>query len=344
MPSRNSFAVNRLVLALLSGLSVSYLPLVTFADRPDELTRSASEVAIDQENAEPLPWRLFSFSSEPTADVPTDDFEFSPEVLKKLMRPSFSFAAEWQAETNDVGLTLYDAGMTFPVYPLFGPPPPIVSLGFAYTNLDAPPSAGLPVNLYQSDLGLAWIRRLNERWMIRLMAGASFNTDGKNHSSDAWRIRGGVFALYQRDLKWTWTFGAIALGRNDLPVLPAVGVIYQPHPAIRFDLVMPRPRLSLLLADHGPRQQWGYIGLGLNGSTWGVERADGANDQLSYGDFRAVIGWESTPTSEPGLPFTRGRKLAAEIGYVFSRDFEWENEGLKVGLDDTLILRGSVSF
>ena len=71
---------------------------------------------------------------------------------------------------------------------------------------------------------------------------------------------------------------------------------------------------------------------------------DGSDDQLTYGDFRAVIGWESTPTPEPGMPFTRGRKFGIEIGYVFSRDFEWEQDGAKLPLDDTVMLRGSVSF
>lgn len=268
----------------------------------------------------------------------------SSEVQRKLMRPSFAFASEWQAETDNVGLASYDASVKFPTFPLFGPPPPFINIGFSYTDIDAPTVLGLPTELFETELGLAWMRRINERWMMRFMAGASFATDGNNSTSDAWRFRGGVFALYRRNPEWTWTFGAMALGRNDLPVVPAIGVIYQPNPAIRFDLIMPRPRISFLLADNGPRQQWGYLGAALNGTTWGVEGANRTDDQLTYGDFRAVIGWESTPTQERGMPFTRGRKWGAEIGYVFSRDFEWENDGSKIRLADTLMLRGSVSF
>ena len=270
--------------------------------------------------------------------------KFPRQDLKQLMRPSFKFAAEWQAEANDISLTSYDVGLSIPTYPVFGPPPPIVNVGFDYTHLDAPPALGLPTDLYVTDLGLAWMRRINERWMMRFMAGASFATDGKNGSSDAWRFRGGAFALYRRNPRWTWTFGALALGRNDLPVVPAVGVIHQPSPAVRIDLIMPRPRLSFLLVDGGARQQWGYVGMGLNGTTWGVQRVAGVDDQLTYGDFRAVVGWTSTPTPDPGIPFTRGRKLGIELGYVFSRDFEWENDGSIIRLDDTLMLRGSANF
>ena len=123
-----------------------------------------------------------------------------------------------------------------------------------------------------------------------------------------------------------------------------VGLIYQPNSAMRLDLIMPRPRFSCLLAENGPRQQWGYVGAGLNGTTWGVERADRSDDQLTYGDFRLVLGWESTPAKEPGIPFTRGKKLGAELGYVFSRDFEWERDSSKLKLDEALMLRASMSF
>ncbi len=138
--------------------------------------------------------------------------------------------------------------------------------------------------------------------------------------------------------------GAIALGRNDLPVVPAVGVIYQPNDALRWELLFPKPRLAFLLVDNGPRQQWGYIGAGINGSTWGIERSNGTDDQLTYGDGRFVLGWESTPTPEPGLPFTRGRKMIAEIGYAFSRDFEFEHDMTKIRLDDTLMVHVALSF
>jgi hypothetical protein len=329
--------VVRSLLALLSCLTVALLSRFSVANEQRGVGPNAGE-------PESAYYEVENYLPQPSSAGPESVTEFSPEMLKQLMRPNFSLVAESQGEANDIGLEFYEAGVNFPIYPVFGPPPPLVNLGVAYTNLDAPLTAGLPSDLYQTDMGLAWMRRLNDRWMMRLMAGTSFNTDGNNDSSDAWRFRGGVFAIYQRDTRWTWTFGAIALGRNDLPVVPAVGVIHQPNSAVRLDLVMPRPRLAFLLVDQGPRQQWGYVGAGLNGTTWGVERADGMDDQLTYGDFRAMIGWESTPTPEPGIPFTRGRKLGAEIGYVFSRDFEWEHQGSKIRLDDTWMLRGSVSF
>lgn len=291
--------------------------------------------------------------TDASPQLPTEP-AFSPDRIKELMRPTLTFISDWQPQrdSNDVGIYSASGRISFPTYPIFGPPPPIISPGFRYTNLDAPARFRLPSDLYEYQLQLAWMRRINDRWMLRFMAGTTFATDSENTSSDAWRFTGGAFAMYRRNSVWTWTFGAIALGRNDLPVLPAVGVIYQPTDHLRFDLIMPRPKISCLLKDNGDRQQWAYLGASLNGATWGVAReiadansdANDIDDQLSYGDVRFALGWESTPRQEPGIPFTRGRKIGVEIGYAFSRDFEFESDDSNISLADTLSVRGTISF
>lgn len=266
------------------------------------------------------------------------------EKLRDLMRPTLKLHAEWQGESNDIEFASYAARLDFPTYPFFGPPPPFINLGFSYSNLQAPRSLDLPSDLYETSLGLSWMRKLNDRWLLRFMAATANATDGENNSSQAWQFRGGAFAIYKRSDQWTWIFGAIALGRNDIPVLPAVGAIYQPRPQVRWELTMPKPRFAFLLQDKGPRQQWGYVGLGLGGGTWAYQRRNGQNDQLTYGNWRFVVGWESIPTPEKGMPFTRGRKLSAEIGYVFDRDFEFESPVSTIRLSDVWMLRTSMTF
>ena len=44
------------------------------------------------------------------------------------------------------------------------------------------------------------------------------------------------------------------------------------------------------------------------------------------------------------MPFTRGRKLGVEIGYVFAREFEFETGLPDISLDNTLMLRATASF
>ncbi len=240
------------------------------------------------------------------APTSTRDSSSWQAQLIALMRPTFGLSAEWQAESSDVELACYDFNVQIPTFPIFGPPPPFVTGGFSYTDLHAPAPLDLPSGLYDYSLGFSWMRPLKERWMLRLMFSTAIATDGQNTTRDAWQYRGGFFALYQPNQEWTWIFGALALGRNDIPVVPAVGAIWQPNPALRVELTLPQPKIAFLLIDQGPRQQWGYVGAGLNGGTWAYERTGGIDDQLTYGDWRVVLGWESTPTPEPGVPFTRG--------------------------------------
>ncbi len=262
-----------------------------------------------------------------------------PPDLRALMRPMLRVDVEWQGETNDIALASYDARVQIPTYPVWGPPPPFISGGFSYTSLAAPESLDLPSDLYDYSLGASWLRRVNDVWSVRFMLSAAFATDGRNTGHDAWQFRGGLFAMYRPDETWTWIVGALALGRNDLPVVPAVGLIWQPSRRLRLDLTLPRPRLATLLIDQGARQQWVHVGGGLNGGTWAFERADGIEDQLTFRDWRVVVGWESTPTPQPGSPFTRGRKLGLELGYVFAREIEFDRRMPNLDLDDTFMIR-----
>jgi hypothetical protein len=310
-----------------------FAPNVDPSDTPNTShLEDGSQLSTSQSQFAPL---LEALSQPPISEQP--DFA-------KLLIPSFNVAAEWQAEVNQVELISYDARVTIPTYPIFGPPPPFLNAGFSYFDLNAPAAFDLPTDLYDYSLGFGWMRRINDRWMLRLMFSTALATDGKNNSSDAWQFRGGLFAMYRPNEQWTWIVGALALGRKDIPAVPAVGAIWQPTPALRFDLTLPKPKAAFLLADQGARQQWGYIGGGFEGGTWAYEASAGLDDQLTYRDWRVVVGWESTPTPEPGMPFTRGRKLGVEVGYVFAREFEFGSGRPDLGLDDSLLIRATASF
>lgn len=269
---------------------------------------------------------------------------FSKAELRKLMMPRLSFAADWYGEADDVSLTRYATRVTMPTYPFFGPPPPMINVGFAYTDLHAPSALDLPADLYEASLTASWIRKWNARWSFRFSAGAAFATDGNNESSDSWQFRGSAFAMYQPNERWNWTFGALALGRNDIPVLPAVGLIYQPRPDCRLDLIFPRPRLAYRLVQNGDREQWAYLGTGFSGGTWGYQQQSGIDDQITYRDWLAVVGWESTPRLAPGMPFAIGRRVNLEVGYAFGRRFEFERGRPEIELPGAATLRGSVRF
>lgn len=262
--------------------------------------------------------------------------EFSTPDLKSLMRPSFTFSSEWITD-SDFDLSNYDFRVTVPTYPFFGPPPPMVNVGMSYTNLSDAAAYDLPADLFAYSVGLSWMRTLKDRWKLRSMLGVALATDNQNTSSNAWQFRGGLFAIYEPNERWQWVFGAIALGRSDLPVVPAIGAIWQPSAAMKCDLTFPKPKISRLISSSDLRQQWGYLGLELNGATWGYQRVNGTSEQLTYGDWRAVVGWESLPTPIPGAPFTPGRRLGLEFGYVFARELTQSQNMPEIGLSNAIV-------
>lgn len=268
----------------------------------------------------------------------------SPFSELKRFQPIVSAEAEWLPAGGATGISSYGATVKVPTYPFFGPPPPLIQVGYNWTEFQASSEHGLPNDVMDVSLGLSGVRRLNDRWTLRVMGSVAFASDGDNTSSDAWQFRGGAFGMYSRDPHWIWTVGVVALGRNDLPAVPAVGLIWQPNDTLKLDLILPRPRLNVLLLDGTNRQCWGYWGGGFSGGTWAYERGNGQHDQLTYGDWRLVAGVESVPRVVPGIPFQRGRKLGLEVGYAFARDIEFESGRPTLSLDDTVLIQASLSF
>ncbi len=229
-----------------------------------------------------------------------------------LLRPRGVFHAEWEPKSDWLSLSSYDLKMQVPTFPIFGSPPPFITAGFSYTEIGAPASYDLPSELYDLALGLSWIRPINDRWTTRLMINGAFASDFRNTGSDAWQLRGGVFAMYRPNEQWNFAVGALATGRTDIPVLPAAGAIWEPSPRVRFDLMLPQPRVSVLLADFATRQHWGYFGGGFTGGTWAYERAGGQLDKLTYREWRLVLGWESMPPRARGLSCRRAQSSVAK--------------------------------
>lgn len=280
-------------------------------------------------------------ASEPSLDSARADGLAGP-LQGHSKRPPVGMKVEWIADSETA---MANANFNFSLPLLFiGTPPPIVKLGVDYTSLQTPESFGIPEDLFEYSVGIASFRKLNERWSVRSILGVGLATDNENRSSDSWRFRGGIFATYSRNDNVKWTFGGLAMGRQDLPVIPVIGAVWQPNPAVRVDLVYPQPRINRLLFDDGARQQWVYFGGGTSGSTWGYQQFEAIDDQLTYSDLRIVFGWESRPAGSSGMPFVRGKTTQFELGYVFSRQLEFEQDTRQEFLGDALMLSLSTKF
>ena len=175
------------------------------------------------------------------------------------------------------------------------------------------------------------------------MISGAFASD-LNNTSDAWQIRGGGFAIYRPNNQWSFAFGAIATGRDDIPVIPAIGAIWEPSREIRVDLMLPNPKIAFLLVESDTRQHWGYLGGGFSGGTWAYERASGLGDRLTYREWNLLVGWESMRPRPPGTFRPIGTTFSAELGYVLGRKFEFESAAADISVDDALFVRTTLKF
>ena len=132
-------------------------------------------------------------------------------------------------------------------------------------------------------------------------------------------------------------FGVVYLDRNDLPVLPGVGLTWTPNPDWRLDLIFPRPKLARRLVFlPRQREEWVYLAGSLGGRTWAVERPSGDSDQLTLRDYRLSLGWERI--------LDGGSGLFVEIGYVFGRELEYEDVPVTQSFEDAVMIRGGVNY
>ena len=172
--------------------------------------------------------------------------------------------------------------------------------------------------------------------MLNFSLAPSLFTDGDNLSSDALRIIGRFMAYYTLSPQTQLAGGIVYLDREDIPVLPAIGVIHKPREDLRYELMFPKPRIAWRQYFTPTYEQWVYVTGELGGGSWAIQRATGADDIASYRDLRLVLGLERKMTS--------GRMCYFEFGYVFNREIEYESSIGDLSLSDTGFLRVGGSF
>lgn len=223
--------------------------------------------------------------------------------------------------------------------------PLLVSPRYGLHLLDGPPGDRLPAGydipprLHDLEVGFMTFRELGDRWLLN--AGVTVGVYGDDSSldaADALGVSGMVVGIYKQSPQVQYAIGAAFLNRDDLPVVPAVGVIYDTG-AVKYELMMPRPRVVWRIpgAEGDPVQRSVYLGGELGGGAWAIQRLDGSTDRMNLSRFGLVLGWEARGP---------GRSVrSAEIGYLFDREIEFTNlEDFEVDLDNSLVTRIGVSF
>lgn len=203
--------------------------------------------------------------------------------------------------------------------------------------LQAAAALDLPDTLYDTGVKMFWRRPINERLGANLLITPSVRSDFQTSE--------GAFRLFGMGLlTWRWIpetlsiFGGVVYtGRDDFPVLPAMGLLWTPAPDWRYDIQFPSPRISHRLFRHGSDSEtWAYLSGVFGGNTWAVKRASGASDQLTISDLRLVTGIEHLQAGNKGV--------FLEIGYVFNRSLEYKDVPFQQDLDASWMLRTGISY
>ena len=240
-------------------------------------------------------------------------------------------------DSDGLGIKTLDLLGTFAVP--FGSMDHVISFTpyFRMDQLNANPSLDVPDELYDTGVKAFWKKVQSERFTTMVMFTPSVRSDFQSREQ-AFKLFG--MALLQWQIvpqKLSMTGGAVYTGRQDFPVLPAIGLYWTPSPEWKLDIQFPAPRLSRrLLKDGDNSETWVYLSGVFGGNTWAVKRAGGQDDQLTLRDLRLVLGVEYL--------LRENRGVFVETGVVFDRSMEYENIPGEIDFGDAILLRAGIQF
>jgi hypothetical protein len=257
------------------------------------------------------------------------------------------FQYEWifdDVSPTGVEVNSSEVSATFAL-PLFGLQTPfLITPGFGLHLWDGPVSLGpgtadLPGQTYDAWLDVGWNPQVNNWFGAELGVRTGVYTDFDHFSNDSIRIMGRGLGVVRISPTMQVKAGVIYIDRNDIKLLPAGGLIWDPGPDRHYEFFFPRPKLAhrwTTLANH---TLWWYVAGEYGGGAWTIVRDAGFVDAFDYNDLRALLGIEWLPEAQSGM---RG---FLEVGYVFNRELFYVSQAPPpVELDDTFMFRGGIAF
>lgn len=241
---------------------------------------------------------------------------------------------------NDLGINDSEASVsfTFPNFLTTGQPL-FITPAFAIHLWDGPKDGihNLPGSAYSAYLDFQYATDPNLQLGAELGFRAGVYTDFNTFTTDSVRLQGLALGVVRLTPTLTAKLGVMYIDRNDLKLIPAGGILWQPNPQLRVDLFFPQPRISQYISTVGTYEVWWYVTGEYGGGAWTVKPlpTDSAN-RIDINDIRAAFGIEwSSP---------RGLNGFLEAGYVFKRDLLYVEQNTELSLADTWMARAGFSF
>jgi hypothetical protein len=271
-------------------------------------------------------WNPFPFLTEQLACMPKEERGLVWKETSSTTTALPGSSSNLGIVTEDVRSVIYFGQL------------PIVQLAprFGWHLLSGPSSTDLPPQLYDGGLDVSLYLPLSARWSFLGMVGPSIFTDGRNTSSDAFRMTGRAIAFYEWSATMKISAGFLYLGRQDIRALPVGGVIWQPSEDFKAEILFPRPKIARRCYHEGDREGWLYMVGELGGNSWAIERSSGLDDIVTYRDYRLIAGFE--------LVHGKQYRWLVETGYVFGRQIEYASDIGNTTVSPTGLLRAGLTF
>ena len=208
------------------------------------------------------------------------------------------------------------------------------------TDFLQPPAVSaldVPREVHEAGLSVFYRSELNERWSAMGIVRPSFRGDFTT-SDNAVRVFGlGLLTWKAIPDELSLSFGAVFLDRADLPLLPAVGLRWQPTTDVQLDLQFPKSKLQWRVArPESDSELWVYATAEIGGNTWAVKRANGSTDEMSLRDIRMRAGIEYVMDGGSGW--------FVETGWAFRRRLEYEQSQTEVSFSDAMLIRAGLRY
>ena len=157
------------------------------------------------------------------------------------------FTGTWlpQLEGDSLGWSDLETGLVFG-FPFFRRDTPLlVTPRFGVHYLDRPTTPDLPARVYDSSLEFRHLRKFGEGpWAMDAAVTLGYYSDFEIDAGQAFRVTGRGLVVYESSPAAKWILGVAYLNRAGASVLPVAGVLYEPSPDVRWELIFPRPRVA----------------------------------------------------------------------------------------------------
>ncbi|MCH9652911.1 MAG: hypothetical protein K0U86_20335 [Planctomycetes bacterium] len=208
---------------------------------------------------------------------------------------------------------------------------------FGVHYLDGPVRTDLPARVYDTSVAFRWFKKFNDKWSYELEVAPGVYSDFKNVTSDSVRITGRGLAYYMHSRSKQFVVGVVYLDREDLSLLPAVGMIMWFSEGSRLELIFPKPKFTYRIEKDESKERWLYVAGEFGGGSWGIRRGTaGVDDVATYSDLRLIGGLETKHTN--------GMISQFEIGYVFNRKLEYKSQMGDYDISPTGMIRYQLTF